>query len=195
MRGLKKIASSILFLSVLTSPLFASRFYVGLGSGISQYSQTFEQGPIMKLKMELVSEPGISLDASVGLSPINEKGSGAEYKLKQALAGITYHVQKNRAFAPYIGVQGGLSAVSGNSPGMTYGLKTGLNIKLNYDLMLFFDYEALQLKDTMAGNSINQTMMSAGFTIKMFGSDVKQYSSEMSAEQRLKEYRKNLKTP
>jgi len=189
-RGLAVFALSL----ALASPLFASRLFLGTGGGYTYYSTDFENSLSTIAKLSLISDTGLSIDTKASLSPVNGLDDRGDFTLTSLLGGASYHFQKGgRRAVPYVGVQGGAVSTGGSfaSPKMAYGVKMGVNLRVYQDLLFFFDYDNVTFTDSVTNRKVGSSTFSTGFSIKLAGQEPLARVTDISAEQRLREYRRN----
>ena len=193
MTFLKKMALGYVILILMASPVLAARIFIGLGEGYAYNSSDFKNSLVTTAKASLMSDWGLSLDGRAGFTSIKNTNDDDHVSVTSLIGGPTFHFQKNPRGNPYIGLLGGLTSTESRfqSPKTAYGLKLGVNYKLYTDLLWFFEYENLTMKESEANTKVNSQTISTGFLIKLSGQEPLLRNSDISAEQRLREYRKN----
>ena len=193
LKSLHILVCFLVFFGFSAMPLMASRLYLGTGAGFSSYSTDFKNSRAVLLKTQLISDPGLSIDAQASFSPLTGLNDRGDVKLNTLMCGPSYHFQRGQRLVPYIGFQGGLASLEGvfGDPKVAYGFKIGMNLRVYQDLLLFVDYDSVTFTDSMTGSKIGSSVLSTGFSIKLFGQEPLARISDISAEQRLREYRRN----
>ena len=175
---MKQLVIMVVFLFLFSNSFLtqvnALQKAIGVGGGVSMFSDYYSTDGNIMVKMQLQSYNGVSIDLNGGYIRSNGKTTAnPDLSMIPLLIGVTY-TYKNpfSTFEPYMGLLAGASVMNDSfeSPLLTYGGRVGLDVRMDHSLLLFLEAQYLRLNDSKNNLDISPLNFAMGIKL-VFGRD------------------------